>query len=197
LTWKGIAEETEGLIWEVASQFGVSTVAFQGKICHLEPPWQRLAVDEAFQTYAGWTPSERFDEDRFYFDLVDKVDPHLGIGTPTILFDYPAPLSMLSKISPENPRIAQRFEIYLSGVEIANAFEELTDPVEQRRRFEEDLLKRKLLNKPHHPIDEKLLAVLQDMPPCSGIAVGVDRLVMLLTGAKTVKEVIAFPEEEL
>ncbi|MCX6641197.1 MAG: EF-P lysine aminoacylase EpmA [bacterium] len=193
----GMMIEVETITKAVAEKFGRHEVSFRQKVGDLSLPWERISVDEAFQKYAGWKPSLNFDEDRFYFDLVDQVDPHLGIGRPSILYDYPARLAMLASLSTENPSVARRFEVYVCGVEIANAFEELTDPTEQRRRFEEDLRQRAALNKPPYPIDERLLEALPDMPPCSGIAVGVDRLVMLLTGADSVDQVIAFPDEEV
>jgi lysyl-tRNA synthetase class 2 len=194
LSLKDMMEEIEEIIGAVSAAIHVDEVQYGGVICNLQPPWQRLSVDAAFRQYAGWSPLEAFDEDRFYFDLVDKVDRHLGRGKPTILLDYPAPLAMLAQLHPGDPRIAKRFEVYVAGIEIANAFEELTDSEEQRRRFEGDLERRRQQGKPLYPIDEIFLTALGEMPPCSGIAVGVDRLVMLLLGADRVGEVMAFPE---
>jgi lysyl-tRNA synthetase class 2 len=190
--------ELEGIIVEVAESVKVSTVRYQGVGCDLQPPWDRLSVDEAFRCWAGWSPLEAFDEDRFYFDLVDKVDRHLGRDKPLFLYGYPAPLAMLAKRDSNDPRAALRFELYMAGVEIANAFEELTDPVEQRARFEEDLRRRKEQGKPLYPIDDKLLEALPKMPlVTSGVAVGLDRLVMLMVGAQSVDEVMAFVEEDV
>lgn len=188
--------EIEELIWDVAENSDAAAISFAGTTCSLRPPWDRISVDEAFRRYAGWSPLERFDEEQFYFDLVDKVDRHLGIDRPAILHDYPAPLAMLSKLNPKNSRVARRFEVYVSGIEIANAFEELTDPAEQRRRFEKDLMKRAQQNKPLYPIDEELLTALTNLPPCCGIAVGLDRLLMLLLDADSIDRVIAFPDEK-
>lgn len=189
--------ELESIIWEVATGLGVTKVEWGGVESDLRLPWERLSVDEAFSRWAGWSPLEAFDEDRFYFDLVDKVDRNLGREKPHFFYGYPAPLAMLAKRDPNDPRAARRFELYLAGIEIANAFEELTDPVEQRARFEEDLNRRALQAKPLYPIDEKLLEALPKIPPTSGVAVGLDRLVMLLTGVGRIDEVITFPDEEV
>jgi len=189
-----LMEELENIIAEVAGKLGVKSVAYGGVECNLQPPWERLSVEEAFRRWAEWSPVETYDEDRFYFDLVDKVDRHLGLEKPLFFHSYPAPLAMLAKRDPDDSRVARRFELYMAGVEIANAFEELIDPVEQRARFEEDLRRRTAQGTSLYPIDEQLLEALPKMPPCSGVAVGVDRLVMLLTGAASVGEVMAFPE---
>lgn len=165
--------------------------------CSLKPPWRRLTLDDAFRAEAGWSPLEDYDEDRFYYDLVDKVERKLGSGQPTFLYHYPPPLAMLARIEPRDPPVARRFEVYMAGLEIANAFEELTDPGEQRRRFEGDLQRRKNLSKPLYPIDEVFLSSLANLPACSGVALGLDRLVMLLTDAQSIDEVIAFPDEEV
>ena len=194
LSLEGMMREIEEIVGAAAASMHVGEVYYGEASCDLRPPWTRLNVDAAFRQYAGWSPSEAFDEDRFYFDLVDKVDRHLGRDRPTILFHYPTPLAMLAQLHPADSRIARRFEVYLAGIEIANAFEELTDAQEQRRRFEADLERRRQQGKPIYPIDEVFLRAVGEMPPCSGIAVGVDRLVMLLLGADKVGDVMAFPE---
>ncbi|MFH1862047.1 MAG: amino acid--tRNA ligase-related protein, partial [bacterium] len=168
-----------------------------GQECTAVPPWQRLSVEEAFMKYADWSPLRQFDEECFYFDLVDKVDRHLGVGKPTFLYHYPAPLAMLARVRLEEPPVARRFELYIAGVELANAFEELTDAEEQRRRFLNDLQRRRELGKPTYPVDERLLQSLERMPFCSGVALGVDRLIMLLSGATDIAQVLAFPDEEV
>lgn len=197
LDLEGIMREVEEIIRDVADRLDKGTVNLGGISCELKPPWRRLSVDEVFQERAGWSPLKNYNEDRFYYDLVDKVEKHLGCGKPTILYDYPPQLAMLAKLSPSDPPAAKRFEVYMAGLEIANAFEELTDPAEQRSRFKRDLTRRKKLSKPPYPIDEAFLSALAKLPPCSGIALGVDRLVMLLVGAQSVGEVIAFPDEEV
>ncbi len=154
--------------------------------------WKVWTVAEAFEEFAGWNPVENFDADRFDLDLVEKVEPALPKDCPVVLKDYPAELCALARLKPGNPKIAERWELYLGGVEIANAYSELTDPVEQRARFETWGEQRKTLGKPVYSIDEEFIQCLETMPPASGVALGVDRLLMILTGAKTLDAVLPF-----
>ncbi|HEY6180194.1 MAG TPA: amino acid--tRNA ligase-related protein, partial [Kofleriaceae bacterium] len=128
-----------------------------------------------------------------------RVEPALAaLDRPVIVEDWPAPLAALARRKPGDPRTALRFEAYIGGIELANAFGELTDPVEQRARFEHDQATRRARGKPVYPIDERLLAALAEgLPPSAGIALGVDRLIMLATGAATIDEVLAFAAGEL
>ena len=144
------------------------------------------AVDDR----AGW-------DDAFFQIFLDKVEPHLGLRTPTFVEKWPAPLAALARREAGDPLTAERFELYAGGLELANAFGELTDPVEQRERFGAELAARKQSGKTVYPMDEKLLFALGHMPPTCGIALGFDRLVMLVTGASTLGEVQAFPDDEV
>jgi lysyl-tRNA synthetase class 2 len=128
--------------------------------------------------------------------LSERVEPDLGIGRPLILYDYPASEAALARRKPSDPRVAERFELYVAGVELANAFGELTDPVEQRRRFEADMTDKKRIYGERYPIDEDFLVALAMMPEASGCALGLDRLVMLATGAERVDDVIWTPMQE-
>ncbi len=160
--------------------------------------WQRLSVKHAFARYAdideqtllAGSSSERY-EDWFYRIFLNHIEPKLI--EPTILYDYPAQLSALARLKPEDPRYAERFELYWRGVELANAFSELTDPVEQRRRFEDEQALRHALLRPVYPIDEAFLSALTSMPPAGGIALGVDRLLMLMLGCQDIEDVVLFP----
>ena len=125
--------------------------------------------------------------------LVERVEPNLGIGRAVILDEYPAVEAALARRKRSDPRVAERFELYLCGVELANAFGELTDPVEQRRRFEFEMAEKQRRYGERYPIDEDFLAALGQMPPASGSALGFDRLVMLLTGASRIEQVIWTP----
>jgi elongation factor P--(R)-beta-lysine ligase len=125
--------------------------------------------------------------------LVDCVEPRIGRGRPTILMEYPAVEAVLARPSPKDPRVAERFELYACGVELANAFGELTDPAEQRRRFEIEMDEKQRVYGERYPIDEEFLAALAQMPPASGIALGFDRLVMLATGAPSIDQVLWAP----
>ena len=128
--------------------------------------------------------------------LVERIEPHLGIGRATILCEYPAQHAALARPKPSDPRVAERFELYACGVELANAFGELTDPVEQRRRFEAEMAEKERLYGERYPIDEEFLAALAHMPPASGVALGFDRLVMLATGATRIEQVLWTPVVE-
>jgi lysyl-tRNA synthetase class 2 len=122
------------------------------------------------------------------------IEPELGRGGPTFVHDYPASQAALARIRPGNPPVAERFEAWVEGIELANGYHELTDPDEQRRRFEADLDARRENGLPDVPLDENLLAALEHgMPACAGVALGVDRLVMLAAGGDRIDEVIAFP----
>ncbi len=124
------------------------------------------------------------------------LEADLGNVEPTFLFDYPADQAALARIRHEDPPVAERFEVYVRGVELANGYHELTDADEQRRRFEQDIRNRRALGLPEPPVDHRLVAALEyGLPPCAGVALGVDRLVMLAAGAARLDEIIAFPIE--
>jgi lysyl-tRNA synthetase class 2 len=135
--------------------------------------------------------------DLFSKILSDRVERRLGHGRATALIDYPASEAALARRKPEDPRFAERFELYGCGVELANAFGELTDPVEQRVRFEADMAERERIYGDAYPIDEDLLDALAFMPQASGIALGLDRLVMLATGAEHIEQVLWAPVAQL
>ncbi|MBM3566527.1 MAG: EF-P lysine aminoacylase GenX, partial [Alphaproteobacteria bacterium] len=181
-------------------------------------PWRRLSVAEAFKEYAGMdvlalagdvggfkraargigiTAGERDDWDDIFFRVfLDRVEPHLGTPAPTILYGYPASMAALAKLDDADPRVAERFELYVAGMELANAFGELTDAAEQRRRFEADNEKRARLYGERYPVDEDFIKAVGQMPPASGIALGFDRLVMLATGAAEIEDVLWVPVAE-
>jgi lysyl-tRNA synthetase class 2 len=131
--------------------------------------------------------------DLFSRILVERVEPALGRGRATILYEYPAPEAALARACAHDPRVAERFELYACGVELANGFGELTDPVEQRRRFEAAMADKARLYGERYPIDEDFMSALAIMPPASGVALGFDRLVMLAVGAPRIEDVIWTP----
>ncbi|HEY6477032.1 MAG TPA: amino acid--tRNA ligase-related protein, partial [Polyangia bacterium] len=131
-------------------------------------------------------------DDVFYQVFLDRIEPVLARSGPTFVFDWPAPLGALARPHPSDPRVVERFELYARGLELANAFGELTDPVEQRRRFEAESGVRAARGKAVYPIDEALLEALPRMPPTAGIALGLDRLIMLALGAGDISDVVAF-----
>jgi lysyl-tRNA synthetase class 2 len=158
----------------------------------LSPRLDRLA---AAALALGVAPHPGDDWEALYFRIfLDRIEPHLGIGAPTILYDYPLAMAALARRSPDDPRVAERFEVYACGLELANGFGELTDAHEQRARFEADRARKQALYGESYPIDEDFLAALaHGMPDAAGIALGFDRLVMLLTGAADIEEVLWAP----
>lgn len=168
-------------------------MALEAPQVELMPVWDIFTVAQAFTTFAGWDPVAAFDAERFDLDLVNKVEPCLPLEHPVVLMDYPAAAAALSRCKPDNPQVAERWELYIGGMELANAFSELTDPVEQRARFEACAAARRALGKPVYPLDEDFLSALEGgMPPAAGVALGVDRLVMLLSGAGSLDDVLPF-----
>ncbi len=168
-----------------------------GRTIDLRMPWQKLTLAEAFARHASMELNEALATDRFEEILTGEVEPHLGTEKPTFLIEYPSSLAALARTKPGEPQIAERFELYIDGLELANAFSELTDPEEQRRRFEKDENLRRTAGKRAYPLPEKFLDELASMPEAAGIALGLDRLVMLLTGATEIDQVVAFSPDEL
>ena len=199
---------------------GGGLLRHRDRICDpaLEP--ERLGVAEAFQRHAGIDLLATMDangttdagalaaalrrqgirtapddtwSDMLSRVLVDRVEPRLGLGRMTVLDRYPAAEAALARRVPQDARLAERFELYACGVELANGFGELTDPAEQRRRFALEMDEKQRLYGERYPLDEDFLAALARMPPASGIALGFDRLVMLATGAPRIDDVLWAP----
>ncbi len=183
-----VLADTQMLISVVA---GVADPGSVGGI--VDPAWKQMTVSAAFLEFAGWDPAGDYDENRFDLDLVEKVEPALKqIGGAVVLIDYPIEAAALARRKPGNPLVAERWELYIDGVEIANAYSELTDPAEQRCRFEECAEQRKALGKEVYSIDEAFIQALEKMPPSGGVALGVDRLLMLIAGADSLDAVLPF-----
>ncbi|MDA8163622.1 MAG: EF-P lysine aminoacylase EpmA [Desulfobacteraceae bacterium] len=163
----------------------------------LAAPWERLTVAEAFARHAPLSAEAALAAGRFDELLVTQVEPRLGLGRPTFLHDYPAALGALARLRPDDPAVAERFEIYVDGLELANGFSELTDPAEQRRRFAAERQRIEADGRRPGPLPDKFLAALAAMPEAAGIALGVDRLLMLLAGAESIERVVTFTPEEL
>ncbi|KQP50501.1 elongation factor P--(R)-beta-lysine ligase [Methylobacterium sp. Leaf108] len=215
-----LMEDCAALLAEAAHAAGTRHLEFRGRRSDPFAPFERLTLAEAFSRYAdidllatmdrdGATDRAAMAEavagaglrvapddtwsDLFGRVLVATIEPHLGIGRPTVLHAYPASEAALARRSPDDPRVAERFELYACGVELANGFGELTDPAEQRRRFEGEMAEKARLYGRTYPIDEDFLAALALMPEASGIALGLDRLVMLLAGAPRIEDVVWTP----
>jgi lysyl-tRNA synthetase class 2 len=159
--------------------------------------WERVTVSQAFERWAGWDPVAEFDQDRFDLDLVNKVEPALARDRPVVMCDYPKEAAALAEVSERGGRlVAERWELYAGGMELANAYSELTDAGEQRKRFEACAALRKSEGREAYPLDEPFLAALESgLPVCGGIALGVDRLVMLMHGAESITDVRPFCRE--
>ena len=218
--YESLMEDCAEILGVAAAAGGVDVFAFRGrKVDPLALP-ERLSVADAFRRFAGIDLPATMDvagrtdraalaqavreaggrvadddswADLFGRMLVERVEPNIGDGRATVLHEYPVAEAALARPKPGDPRVAERFELYACGVELANAFGELTDPVEQRRRFEADMDLKQRLYGERYPVDEDFLAALAHMPPASGIALGFDRLVMLATGAPTIEHVLWAP----
>jgi len=128
---------------------------------------------------------------------VEDIEPRLGLKRPSFLYDYPASLAALSRMKPDDPDFAERFEIYIAGLELANGFSELTDPKEQRIRFDKERKLRRHSGSEVYPMPERFLDSLEHMPEAAGIALGIDRLTMILTNSARIDDVVSFVPEEL
>jgi lysyl-tRNA synthetase class 2 len=168
-----------------------------GRTIELAMPWQKLTVSEAFAQYASMGLNQALASNCFEEILTSEVEPHLGNEKPTFLTEYPSSLAALARTKPGEPQVAERFELYIDGLELANAFSELTDAEEQRHRFEEDEELRRSVGKTPYPLPEKFLAELATMPEAAGIALGLDRLIMLITETEKIDDVVAFGPDDL
>lgn len=191
-------KQSEGLINRVAGDLGRKhELQYRGTGVDLALPWERLTVSQAFETYAGVSVEECLEKGTFDETLALSVEPHLGNERPLFLYDYPAPLGSLARRKPGSELLVERFELYIRGVEICNAFSELTDPDEQRARFEEEMELRRSSGAAVYPLPEPFLKSLEKMPPAAGNALGIDRLVMLFADTAVIDDVVAFTPEEL
>jgi elongation factor P--(R)-beta-lysine ligase len=213
---RGIMADLEQLIFACAREAPPRKGHGRGAKLSLQPPFERLTCRDAFLRYAGFDPfpldaaalaqaaracgvrpaADASWDDLFTQVLLEKVEPALGIDRPTFLTGYPASQAALARLSAEDPRVADRFELHASGLELANGWSELCDSGEQRRRLEEEQGVRRRLGRDVFPLDEKFLAGLDRIAAAGGVAVGFDRLLMLLTGAQAIADVLLFPAAE-
>jgi lysyl-tRNA synthetase class 2 len=216
--YDAIMDDCAGVVAEVARAADAGSLAWRGVAADPFAAPEQITVAEAFARHAGIDLRACLgDRDRFaaaaeaagvrvaaddtWSDifsrvLSENVERHLGIGRPTILYEYPVSEAALARPKPDDSRLAERFELYACGVELANGFGELTDAAEQRRRFETAMDAKERLYGERYPLDEDFLAALAAMPPASGVALGLDRLVMLLTGASHIDQVQWTPVED-
>ncbi len=198
----GVADvmgDTEQLVAGVTR----GTVHLGDRVVDVKPPFERIAVCDAFARFAGWSAEETLaaaasDEQRYFRALVDQVEPALAtLPAAVFLVDYPATQASLARRKPDDPRLAERFELYVAGVELCNGFGELVDPVEQRARLQADQETRRARNLPVYPIDERFMTALARMPPSGGNALGLDRLVALACGTTEIADALAFTADEV
>lgn len=197
-TYLQMMDQTEALIQAVAAGVGAFRgLAFRGRIVDMAGIWPRITVDGAFERYASMTADEALAGDCFDEIMVNEVEPNLGWPQPVFLYDYPAACGSLAQLKRPDLLLAERFELYIAGIELCNAFTELTDPEDHRTRFEQALTIRGRMGKPVSPMPEAFLASLAQMPAATGNALGVDRLVMLFADTDEIDDVVAFVPEEL
>jgi lysyl-tRNA synthetase class 2 len=215
--YRAVIADALALVAVAAEAAGTRRMGWRGAVADVlaEPEW--LTVADAFRRHAGVDLLATLDRegkpdrealakaspvavgaddswsDIFSRILVARVEPRLGIGAPTVLHEYPLVEAALARACPHDGRLAERFELYVCGVELANGFGELVDPVEQRARFEAEMALKEKLYGERYPIDEELLEALALMPPASGVALGFDRLVMLAAGATHIDQVLWTP----
>ena len=179
-----ILKRTESLIKGVSGDLGIRENYFQQS-------WEVMSVADAFEIFAGKDVFEVIKEGTFEEILCFEIEPHLGKDKPLFLIDYPASMAALSRKKKDNPNFAERWELYIDGLEIANAYSELTDPVEQRERFIETAKLREREGREVYELDEDFLSALEDgMPDCGGIAVGIDRLCMAFCETPNINDVV-------
>ncbi len=200
-----VLRDTEELVRLVAQEIsGGTEIQAGGVTVDAGAPFERTTVARAFERYAGIDEARALrlaeeDEDRFFRLLVERVEPKIAKSPrPVFVTGYPASQASLARLSPADPRVCERFELYVGGVELCNGFGELTDPVEQRARFVRDQEQRARQGKPVYPADERFLGALAEgMPRAAGNALGLDRLLCLCLGASAIGDVMGFPRSWL
>ena len=193
-----IMKECEEMIRAVAADTGRGDrIEYMEREIDLKGPWQRMTVHEAFQRYSPMPLEDALDADRFDEIMVLHIEPGIDISRPLFLYDYPPSLAALSRIKRSDPTLAERFELYMGGLELANAFSELTDVDEQVKRFENERERRRQLGKADYPFPDRFIKELGNMPDSAGIAFGIDRLVMLFADKETIDDVVSFTPEDI
>jgi len=193
-----IMEDCEELIRFVAHELERGDqIEYIGSKIDLKGPWQRITVKEAFKRYSSISMEDALESNRFDEIMILEIEPRLDMSIPTFLYDYPSSLAALARLKENDDSLAERFELYIGGLELANAFSELTNVDEQEKRFRREGERRRRLGKAEYPFPEKFIQELHNMPEAAGIAFGVDRLVMLFANKDSIDDVVSFTPEEL
>jgi len=194
--YRDMMRQCEDLIVSVArTTRHAKRIQYQGRVIDLAEPWHRMTVNEAFEKYASASLNTAIQNGTFDEIVGCDIAPNLGFEKPVFLFDYPAALGSLARLKQEDERVAERFELYMAGIEICNAFSELTDPAEQQKRFNVEIRQRRSSGKTVYPLPESFIRALAAMPESAGNALGIDRLVMLFADTSDIDEVVAFTPE--
>jgi elongation factor P--(R)-beta-lysine ligase len=202
-TYDALCADCESLLRVAAESAGAARLRWRGAECDPFAPAERLTVADAFAKHAGVTLTElrrggrEAFEDAFFRAFLERVEPKLGVGRATLLVDWPLELAALARAKPGAPDLCERVELFACGLELANGWSELTDPAEQRRRFERDQAEKARLYGERYPIDPDFMAALEHgLPESAGMALGFDRLVMCATGAERIEDVLFAPVDE-
>ncbi len=219
-SYEDIMRDTEQLVEYTTNEIlGEPQILYKGSKVDVSIPWPRIKVKDLFKDYAG-IDHEVFEDpeklrmavkekgykvdentpydDLFFYVFMNEIEPNLGFEKPVIVYEYPASMAALSKKCENDPAYAERFEVYIAGVELCNAFTELNDPVEQKLRLEEERQQRLEMGKDDYDVDQSFIGALElGMPPAGGNALGVDRLAMLITDTHDVRDMMYFPFRDL
>ena len=217
-TYLDIQQDTESLIHDMAIQFKKTKLNYQNIQLDLTPPWDRIFLADLFRERAGIDLNSCLDKDTllnatkktgfpcgeqddwetlFFKIFLDRIEPDLGVPKPVFVIDYPEKLGLMAKRKTNRSDWVERAELYIGGLELANGYTELTDVAEQKRRFEAEQTKKRDIGH-NYPIDEELLSAMEHgLPSCAGMALGVDRLIMLFSDKSDIQDVIAFPFHQM
>lgn len=191
--YQEMIQDMERLLVTLGTKLGLgSIIPYRGQNIDISLPWPRVTVRDAFLRAAGWDPVIELDPLRFDTDLVTKVLPSFTPSRPTVLMDYPTAMASLARLKPDEPGVAERAEIFIGGLELANIYSELGDAREQEKRFQEAIAQIQKEEGRHTDMPKKFLEAVAYLPECGGVALGLDRLVMLLCNADSIDEVITF-----
>jgi len=191
--YRQVIQDIEQLVVTLASKLGLNTVVkYRGQDIDISLPWPRVTVRDAFLYAAGWDPIAEPDSLRFDTDLVTKVLPSFILSRPTVLIDYPAAMASLARLKPDEARVAERAEVFIGGLELANVYSELRDAGEQEGRFHEAIEQIHKERGQQIAMPRQFLEAIAYLPECGGAALGIDRLVMLLCNVDSIDEVITF-----